>query len=318
MTPARRHSRVRCYTRALKNARHLKETAPEQFDRGTDAQGFGTGVPLGVLRTIHRLAPDSLALRRHPEVAEYLRNHHVPPPGAHVGDPLFSGTVHFALVTYRTKRGDRSLPADDMRHVISYAARAIRPISEYAASYGPHRVTIAPRHLSYTAEVPTGRFTDAELQRWVDDMATTNDLPADSCIVVVCPSGIRAENVEANAGYHSKSPSIPYVVAGVDATGLTLDDAADVYAMVVSHEMAEMVVDPNVDNRNPEVCDPCDLNCNNLTRSYFDAAHHYLGSNQLSPPGGFPYDFYTCAVVKPAGAAGCPAPAADCAYGPHN
>ena len=50
-----------------------------------------------------------------------------------------------------------------------------------------------------------------------------------------------------------------------------------------------MIVDPNVDGNNPEVCDPCDINCGNLTRCYFDDTNNFLGSNQDSPPGGFTY-----------------------------
>ena len=86
--------------------------------------------------------------------------------------------------------------------------------------------------------------------------------------------------------------------------------------MVVSHEVAEMVVDPNVDGANPEVCDPCDINCNNLTRCYFDTSDGILGSNQDSPPGGFTFSYYTCAVVKPAGATDCPASSGNCEYAP--
>ena len=100
-----------------------------------------------------------------------------------------------------------------------------------------------------------------------------------------------------------------------DATNLTLQDETDAYAMVISHEMAEMVVDPKVDGQNPEVCDPCDINCNNLTRVYFDASdNHFLGVNRASPPGGFAYDYYICAVVKSEGSANCPAAAADWQY----
>jgi hypothetical protein len=86
--------------------------------------------------------------------------------------------------------------------------------------------------------------------------------------------------------------------------------------MVVSHEIAEMVVNQNVDGSNPEVCDPCDINCANLTRIYFDAQNNFLGANQNSPPGGFAFAYYVCAVVKPPGTSQCPAPSADCAYAP--
>jgi hypothetical protein len=131
---------------------------------------------------------------------------------------------------------------------------------------------------------------------------------------VPVPPGVSAANIGENSGYHAVA-NIPYVVAGV-TTGLTLADNADVYAMVVSHETAEMIVDPNVDGNNPEVCDPCDVNCNNLTRCYFDSSGKFLGTNQASPPGGFPFTYYTCAVVQPAGAADCPAPPANCQYPP--
>jgi hypothetical protein len=119
-----------------------------------------------------------------------------------------------------------------------------------------------------------------------------------------------------NSGYHGLA-NIPYIAAGLgNATDLTLQDDADVYAMVVSHEIAEMVVDPTTDHVNPEVCDPCDLNCNNLTRVYFDTGDNFLGANQTSPPGGFTFDYYICGIVKSAGAANCPAAVADCQYPP--
>lgn len=111
---------------------------------------------------------------------------------------------------------------------------------------------------------------------------TFNGLSNNSAIYVVCPTGVSSNEVGGNAGYHDIA-NIPYIVAGVYATGLTLQDGPDVYAMVISHEMAEMIVDPRVDGNNPEVGDPCDINCNNLTRVYFDALDNYLGVNQNSP-----------------------------------
>ena len=102
---------------------------------------------------------------------------------------------------------------------------------------------------------------------------------------------------------------------GVFAEGLTLDDRADMYAMVVSHELAELVVDPNIDGTNPEVCDPCDLNCGPLHRCYFDSADRYVGSTARLPPP-FAYSYYICAIVKPTAAAKCPASSASCDYAP--
>jgi hypothetical protein len=227
---------------------------------------------------------------------------------------LFSGTIHFAQVTFQVSGSDLVVPTADMNQIVQYARHVAVPIAKYAAQYGPNAVSISPTLLTKTVSLSRASFTDRELQGWVNDLASSNGLGSDQCIFVLTPPGVSAANVGENAGYHHKA-NIPYIVAGV-TTGLTLADNADVYAMVVSHEAAEMVVDPNTDNNNPEVCDPCDLNCNNLTRCYFDASDNFLGSNQDSQPRGFAFTYYTCAVVKPDGAGACPATAANCQYAP--
>ena len=312
---ARASTPVRCYTRALKNAHHLQSIAPEVFARDPDAEGFGTGVPLEILRGLHRLSPDSPVLSRHKPVADVLRQGPLPLPARNARDALFSGTIYFAQVTFQTPGGSLVIPTADMNQIVQYTQKAIVPISEYAAQYGPNTVSVSPTLLTYTATLTSTTYSKSDLKGYVNAIAANNHLASDSCVFVVSPQGLTSPEVGGNAGYHDKA-NIPFVVAGVFATGLTLTDAPDVYAMVVSHEIAEMIVDPNVDGNNPEVCDPCDINCNNLTRCYFDLANDFLGSNQNSPPSGFAYSYYTCAVVKPDGAAGCPAAAADCQYAP--
>jgi len=306
---------VRCYTRALKNARHLQEVAPEVFAQDPDAEGFGTGVPLEILRGLHRIPHHSPVLNRHKAVAEAIRTSRPPVPGRDARDALFSGTVHFAQVTFHTPGGDRVTATSEMNQIVQYATHAAVSISEYAAQYGQNTLSVSTSLLTKTVNLSGTSFTDSNLQGWVNALATSNSFGSDHCIFVVVPQGISAANVGGNAGYHGKA-NIPYIVAGVFATGLTLADNPDVYAMVVSHEIAEMVVDPNVDGNNPEVCDACDINCSNLTRCYFDATDNFLGTNQNTPPSGFSFIYYTCAVVKPAGAADCPASAANCQYAP--
>lgn len=315
-TEAQAAQRARGYTRALKNARYLKKMAPDAFGKDENAEGFGTGIPLDILRNLHRIEHHSPLLKRHPAAADALKKHRPPAPLAGVQDPLFSGTIFFAQVTFQTHGGPRVMATSDMQMIVQYARHAIVPISQYAAAqYGKNKVAIATNILTHSVNVPSGRFTDSQLQGWVKAIASKNHLPPDSCIFVVCPHGITAHDIGDNAGYHSLA-NIPYIVAGVSATGLTLKDDADGYAMVISHEMAEMVVDPKVDEKNPEVCDPCDLNCNNLTRIYFDASDRFLGFNQASPPGGFGFAYYICAIVKLDGAANCPASKTDCQYAP--
>jgi hypothetical protein len=308
---------LRCYTRALKNARHLQSAAPHLFTAAVSDEGFGTGIPMETLARLHRLSPDPepAELRGFQAVADFLKANKLPVPQRDARGPLFNGTVHFVQVTFQTGTGNRVIPTSDMQMIIQYARHAIGPICEYAAQYGGNSVAVSPNLLTYTVNVPSGSFTDANLQGWVNDIVTRNALPSNSCIFVVTPSGVSAPNVGGNSGYHGKA-NVPYVVAGVWTSGLTLQDVPDVYAMVVSHEIAEMVVDPNVDGSNPEVCDPCDINCSNLTRIYFDGADRFLGSNQATPPSGFTFTYYICAVVQPAGAAGCPATTAQCQYLP--
>jgi hypothetical protein len=289
--------------------------APDIFAKSADSEGFGTGIPLEILRGLHRIKHDSPVLNQHKALAEFLKQNKPPVPGKNARDPLFSGTIHFAQVTFQTNSGSIVMPTADMNMIEEYATHAIVPISEYAAQYGPNSVSVSPTLITYHVNVPSGSFTDGDLQAWVDTMVSLNGLPSDTCIFIVCPQGISAPGVGGNAGYHGKA-NVPYIVAGVYANGLTLQDLPDVYAMVVSHEIAEMIVDPNVDGQNPEVCDPCDINCSNLTRIYFDASNTFLGANQLSPPGGFTFSYYICAVVKPSSASSCPAPGADCAYAP--
>jgi hypothetical protein len=306
---------MRCYTRALKNAHHLQGVAPEVFAQDPSAEGLGTGVPLEILRGLHRLAPNSPVLNRHKQVAAVLRRSPPPLPQRNARDALFSGMIYFAQVTFQTPGGDLVIPTADMNQIVEYMQKAIVPISEYASQYGANSVSVSANVLGYSAKLSGTSYSNSDLKGYVNAIASAASLPTNSCVFVVSPQGVSSSGVAGNEGYHDKA-NIPFVVAGVYATGLTLADAPDVYAMVVSHEIAEMVVDPNVDGNNPEVCDACDINCGNLTRCYFDQADNFLGVNQKSPPGGFAYTYYTCAVVKPEGAGNCPASAADCQYQP--
>lgn len=236
--------------------------------------------------------------------------------------PLFNGTVRFVHPTFVSPNGTFTFSTADMQTMIQYAQHAIVPILEMVhQEYGPSTTVISPTTIDYTAHMPAATFSDSDLQGWVNDILSTNGLDSSATIIVVpCPTGIgdNAGLVGANGGYHSIAKG-PYAVFGVYATGLTLADQVDQYAMVVSHEIAEAIVDPKADHSNPEVGDPCCANCyhnNNFYRAYFDAFNNYLGTNQQSPPGGFAFAYYTAVVVKPAGGGDCPAPDADCDYSP--
>lgn len=167
--PESRH--VRCFTRALKNARHLQRAAPKIFAKDSSAEGFGTGIPMEILRALHHLRPDSLVLNRHPAVADFLRQSRLPLPGRNTRDALFSGTVHFAQVTFQTNGGNLVIPTADMNTIVQYAQHASVSISEYASQYGFNKLSVSSNLIPYTASVPNATFTDADLQGWVNDMA---------------------------------------------------------------------------------------------------------------------------------------------------
>ena len=316
--------RVRCYTRALKNARYLQRNAPAAFRQEKDAVGFGTGVPIALLKRLHGVRQDSAAVARHPAVFRFLKQNTIPQARAKVlSTPLFSGTVHFAQIAFQTPTGEFAFSTADMRTMVSYAKHAIVPISQMIRQYGPNSVSISSKLLRYTARMSSRRFTEVELQGWIRAIAKANGLSEASCVIVPCPQHIseRSGGIGANSGYHNfaSAAKVPYIVFGVHGTNLTLADRHDVYAMAVSHEIAEMIVDPRADDVNPEVCDPCCINCcSTFYRAYFNQANKYLGTNRRTPPGGLPFAYYSAVVVRPSGIATpqeC-APKADCDYAP--
>src|SRR3974390_1594840 len=89
---------VRCFTRAKKNPRYLQTIAPDIFAQDPSTEGFGTGVPIEILRDLHRLRPESPVLSRHQAAAEFLKKNQLPVPGTNAQDALFSGTLYFAQV----------------------------------------------------------------------------------------------------------------------------------------------------------------------------------------------------------------------------
>jgi hypothetical protein len=72
--------KLRCYTRAIKNARFLQQQDPNTFAQDKNAQGFGTGVPMDILQALHRLKPDSPELKDHARLSEFLKTHPLPVP----------------------------------------------------------------------------------------------------------------------------------------------------------------------------------------------------------------------------------------------
>jgi hypothetical protein len=217
---------------------------------------------------------------------------------------------------FRTPNGDISINNNDMRTIVDYATRATIPISDYASEYGRNSISVSTNVIQYSVTLQGTTYNDETLKGWVNDIVNRNNLSSDSsCIFIASPEGLTVSQVDANAGYHGLANS-PYIILGVFAQNLTLQDLQDAYAMGVSHEIAEMVVDPNVDHSNPEVCDPCDINCNVLYRNFFDSNNEYISTTRNGLPPGFDYMYYISGIVRPNSATLCPAPDSACKYGP--
>jgi hypothetical protein len=162
---------LRCHTRALKTARHLKEHAPKLFATDADREGFGTGLPMPLLRALHRIHPDSPVLRRHKAVADVLRANPMPKPRPPNRDALFSGAIHFAQITFNTSACSMVLATSDMNQIVAYTKHAIAPIQEYCALYGSNNSTISSTLLTKT--VTLGHDNNDDLKGWVNRSRAT-------------------------------------------------------------------------------------------------------------------------------------------------
>ncbi len=235
--------------------------------------------------------------------------------------PLFQGTLYLADIAFESGGTVTRVDPADLRTVQQYLGRVAGPIARYASQYGTCRIAVGNQLPSFTAPITGAEYSDAQLQAWVDSLVRTNGLGASSAVLLINPVGVVNQDAKESGGvgvlgYHGLA-SVPYCFVNALGSGYTSDDRGDLFGEAVSHEVAEMAVDPRADDSNPEVCDGCGTNCqgSGAYRSYFDAAGTYVGSSPTFPPS-FPYAFFLSAIAKPSAATECPAPAAACAYAP--
>jgi hypothetical protein len=332
-----------CATRALKNARRIQAVAPHVFPATEPLNGFSSIVPFDVLRTFDRMTEDEL--RPFPGLLEAARILHERKQPVHAkhrhhafifGDPPFHGTVYFAKITFQTGTTAVSVSDTDMATMLQYAAVALPAIAKYASQYGENRLALSSNALSLNVDVPFGTFNDDSVKDWVRALLAQVPTPAaQSCIVVFRPDGVvntDADPSQRKEGYHQEvttftrrgsvvvETSSPYCFVNVFGRNFTVADRGDHYANTLSHEVAEMTADPFASWANPEICDACAGNCDNLWRSFFAVSstegYTYLRSAMDFPPRPFEFDFFTAAVVQPSRSGDCPAPQRACAYAP--
>ncbi len=281
-------------------------------------EGFECVIPFDVLSRLH-LPSGRSADHAGARLSKLLENIEFPAMTGKAPDPLFDGTMYFVRIQFTIKNQNNtviSVSAADVATAVSYATLAVAPISQYAAQYGPNSVAIDPGVLSFSVTLPNASYNDSQLQGWVNTIAAS--LPKDSCVVVLNPEGLvntDGDRSKGIGGYHSRA-NVPYIFANLYGANLTVADPAGVYAQILSHEIAETVVDPS--DGNPEVCDACAGNCNNVVLSFFDANGKYIANSVGSAPA--TYSFFINAIVKPGttGADGCALtnPGGACNYAP--
>jgi hypothetical protein len=301
-----------CGTRSLKNAKFLQRPEAGFFPVQEPDEGFASVVPLHVLRRVERMRPEEA---EDESLARALAKASLPRGGNRAAAPLFSGTLYFVQASFASSGRDYSVPVADMQTAVQYAALSMVPISEYALQYGPNTVGVSSGLVSFQARVRRGKYNDQALGGWVDEVARGQGLGAGSCIAFLNPQGVVNTDADATQGvlgYHGVSPAgVPYVFVNVTGVGLTVEDEQDYYALALSHEIAEMTVDPKADGSNPEVCDPCAGNCSIDHRNYFDPSGKWVGG---SPTPG--YSFFVDGIATPETVSQCPAPSSSCSYPP--
>ncbi|MGC1382097.1 MAG: hypothetical protein WA814_13870 [Candidatus Baltobacteraceae bacterium] len=311
------HQRL-CATRALKNARYLQKHLPGVIPALEPEAGFGSIVPFSVLSRLHRLKESSLP----GDLRAALSGLVTPAVQAVPQTPLFNGTVYVAGISFAVDTSEApgkklSVAAADLAIAIDFLTLASKPISAYASAYGKNGLSVAPATLAYSVKLSGSSFNDRTLQGWVNEIAKEHALDTSAaCVVVLNPQGVTntdAQSSQGVLGYHGIA-NLPYCFVNVFGQSFTVQDAADVYAWQLSHEVAEMTVDPSANGANPEVCDPCGPNCPPDWRSFFDAKG-YVGTSSTFPPG-FAYEFFINAIVQPGYASECPAPQTACVYSP--
>ncbi|MGO8949444.1 MAG: hypothetical protein ACLQUY_17700 [Ktedonobacterales bacterium] len=326
-------------TRALKNATFISAVSPHLFPNGEPQAGYASVVPFEVLDRFHRMTDEEL--RPYPQLrqaAEALRRKQRAgnrKASSNLGRfaqrmfgwlfrfPLlnglgesragprrsaaFTGTLHFLKITFQVGNSTVAISDQDLATIIAYAQLAVQGIAEYTHQYdtSTNPVTVSTSVLEQSVSVPSGRYTNHDLQEWLNPVITSLRASGQRnfCIVICNPDGVVNTDADPSLGvygYHLVTDtSVPYCFVNVRKTGQTIQDPGGNYATALSHEIAEMVVDPLADGSSPEICDPCEYAPWNafFQLASNDGVLRYLGSLN----GGViqPYDFYIAAVVQP-------------------
>jgi hypothetical protein len=318
-----------CGTRAIKNAKFIRSVAPHIIPAKEPLEGFASLVPIDILRRFHRMKEADLRAR--PDLLDVLKKLHAqkpktptgPKPSPRLfGDSPFRGTLHFAKITFFQEANGARLSVNDadLATAIRYMTLAAPAVSAYCSQYGTNRIDVSATVLQFGIAVTSGLYNDDAVQNIVNDIVRQHNLPHDSsCIVIINPPGMLNTDADPKSvlGYHDKADAT-YCFINALSFPFTVEDRADSYAASLTHEVAEMVCDPDDSIFNDEVCDGCDTNCNKFTwRNFFLDPSPSLANSFIeaanSIPAGLKYSYFITGIARPDHADDCPASQSACA-----
>lgn len=288
--------RPKSSTRAIKNAAQLER----QFPRPAGLAPYATVIPTDILASAHRAVGDLSALET--DAAHALRSAKFAMPQNFAKHPLFSGVIHFVRLQFRVKATGQliSVSEADMQVARDYAALAVVPISQYATQYGPNSLQVSSNFIETTVDIPDTTYDDNYVHNWVKVIAQQNSLASSDAVVILNPPALVNKSQalsDGTGGYHYKA-QIAYAFVNLRGSGLAISDAGWLFAGPLSHELAEMTVDPDGNDDNPEVCDACGPNYASTWLAYFDDTRTYIATSQAFPPP-FPYHFFLNGICRP-------------------
>lgn len=290
-----------CSTRAIKNARHIQKIASTLSSKEKGKEITST-IPIETLQKLHTIG-NLHEVIKDKEIAEELSKNRPPKPSDSTSGPLFKGTLRIVKINFKnTGNGSTSMNDGDIQIIQNYLNRAIKPLSQYVSQYGQSNITVSNDIINFDVDLAgNSSYTGDDLKGWVGSIVNSNNLGKDSCPIILNPPGVSNSNGSGQIlGYHDIQGEVPYCFCNISGSGLTIDDQQQAFAEVITHEVAEMAVDPNVDGSNPEVCDACAGNCDNNWIAFFDKNDQFMTALN-SPPDAFnppqDYAYYTATVV---------------------
>jgi hypothetical protein len=299
-----------CDTRAVKVLKYLQSMAPATVSRSSlDAL---EELPSSVLAS-HHSTWNWDEVTEDTQLRNWLAKNPVPSPKAKASSALFHGTLVFVQLVFEQPSDLlSSMSLTDVGTARNYAALAVVPIQRYASQYGPNSVSVAPDVISFTAKLKGPSFSIGQFEGWVEkcaQLSRANDV-ANPCIVILHNRNLLNSpsfRKHRDSFHSSTGNGTPYCYSLVFGEDLSVADNNHtnngrphdkVYAHNLSHEIAEMVVDPFSDSGNPEVCDACSGNCNVQFFDLFDQNGVFMGGTaDTAAATGFA--FFINSIVSP-------------------